>query len=317
MPQTPTQPTAAPPVPSRDFTAETRGVIGDSQYTATQTPFDEAKGVEGRINSIIGKGSPLMQLAETRALQQANRRGLSNSSMAVGAGQRALYDAAMPIAQQDAGLYSQQSITNQNAANTAAQSNAAMRGNLGMEGIRVGESSRQFDVGQAGQNDRFNRELQANERQFDVNQAGTNERFKQELDQRLELAGIDRQTRLDIIDAQTESQNLISGNENIANAWGTTMSAIDKINANPDLGQEAKETQIENALTGFRKFTGFWQKATGGVVDVSDLLSFGIAAGPLTGTADSGSSTPNVNTGPIMGGGGYADNQNQYSTGGA
>jgi hypothetical protein len=312
MPQTPAQPPAAPPVPSRDFTAETRGVIGDSQYTATQTPFDEAKGVEGRINSIIGKGSPLMQLAETRALQQANRRGLSNSSMAVGAGQRALYDAAMPIAQQDAGLYSQQSMANQNAANTAAQSNAAMRGNLGMEGIRVGESSRQFDVGQAGQNDRFNRELQANERQFDVNQAGTNERFKQELDQRLQLAGMDAASRLDVVNAQAKNQALISSNENIANAWGTTMSAIDKINANPDLGDDAKKTQINNALGGFRSFSNFWQKATGGAVDVSDLLSFGIDDGPLTGTAgDGAASGGNAGAQPTVGGDGYWDNRNQ------
>jgi hypothetical protein len=54
------------------------------------------------INDLIKNDSPLMQRAAVRADQQSNKRGLMNSSMAVQAGQAALYDAAAPIAQADA-----------------------------------------------------------------------------------------------------------------------------------------------------------------------------------------------------------------------
>jgi hypothetical protein len=53
-----------------------------------------------------------------------NTRGLLNSSLAVGAGQSALYDAALPIAQQDAQTFTQAGLSNQQARNTADQFNA-------------------------------------------------------------------------------------------------------------------------------------------------------------------------------------------------
>lgn len=73
--------------------------------------------VQGQVKNIIDADSPLMQQAETRALQQSNSRGLINSSMAVGAGQAALYDAAVPIAASDASMYGRVAETNNSAIN--------------------------------------------------------------------------------------------------------------------------------------------------------------------------------------------------------
>jgi len=64
-------------------------------------PGSEAT-VQGQLTSVLDKGGPLMDRATTKAMQAMNGKGLLNSSIAVGAGQTALYDAAMPIAQQDA-----------------------------------------------------------------------------------------------------------------------------------------------------------------------------------------------------------------------
>lgn len=60
--------------------------------------------VAKRIAQITSENSPLMQQARTTGLQQANRRGLSNSSMAVGASQAEAIRAAAPIASQEATL---------------------------------------------------------------------------------------------------------------------------------------------------------------------------------------------------------------------
>ena len=68
--------------------------------------------VQGQLTKVLDKGGPLMQRATTRAAQQMNSRGLLNSSIAVGAGQSALYDAATPIAATDAGTFASAGKTN-------------------------------------------------------------------------------------------------------------------------------------------------------------------------------------------------------------
>ncbi len=79
--------------------------------------------VRSQLQQIIADDSPLMQQARARAMQQANSRGLLNTSMAATAGQAALYDAAMPIATQDASTYARAGEFNANTANTFSRDN--------------------------------------------------------------------------------------------------------------------------------------------------------------------------------------------------
>lgn len=88
-------------------------------YDAAQVSIPTNETVEGRIQGIINRNSSLMKNAETRALQGMNRRGLVNSSMAVGAGQQAVLDTALPIAQQDSQSLIGARLSNANAQNTA------------------------------------------------------------------------------------------------------------------------------------------------------------------------------------------------------
>lgn len=98
------------------------GSVGGIQRPAGgQTGLDIPL-VSERLNGIISSGSPYMQRAETLANQQMNKRGLINSSMAVGASQAAAIDSALPIAQADV--------------------------NADIERRRLGETSRQFDATQ-------------------------------------------------------------------------------------------------------------------------------------------------------------------------
>lgn len=81
--------------------------------------------VQGQLEQVIAADSPLMQQARMRALQQANQRGVLNSSMAVTAGNSAVLDAASAIAQQDAGTYSDAARFNADSANTFSRDNNA------------------------------------------------------------------------------------------------------------------------------------------------------------------------------------------------
>lgn len=80
--------------------------------------------VQGQLTGLLENQNPYMKVAEGKALQQANSRGILNSTMAVGAAQKANIEAALPIAQQDAQAHRQQSLVNQDATNQANQFNA-------------------------------------------------------------------------------------------------------------------------------------------------------------------------------------------------
>jgi hypothetical protein len=118
----------APP-PAVAQTAKPTTGMNLSQIQSAK-PWEVAKNqtVAGQIEQIIAADSPLMQQARMRAMQASNQRGLLNSSMAASAGESALYDAAMPIAQQDAGTFAQAAQFNTDATNTFARdSNAFTR----------------------------------------------------------------------------------------------------------------------------------------------------------------------------------------------
>lgn len=91
--------------------------------------------VQGQMADIIAQDSPLQQLATTSALQQANTRGLINSSMAVGAAQDAVIRSALPIAQQDAQTQA-----------AAAQLNVTEANKLGMFGAELSSKDQQFNI---------------------------------------------------------------------------------------------------------------------------------------------------------------------------
>ena len=66
-------------------------------------PFDPADAsVASQLDKFLASDSPLLAAARTRAKQDANRRGLLNSSIAVQAGEAAALDVALPIASQQA-----------------------------------------------------------------------------------------------------------------------------------------------------------------------------------------------------------------------
>lgn len=108
------------------YTAPVTGLVNTAPAQATPStptavPFTVAPEatVASNVKGIIDADSPLMQQAATRAAGQMNARGLLNSSQAVGAGQAALYDAALPIAQADAATRARAAEQTSLAKNTA------------------------------------------------------------------------------------------------------------------------------------------------------------------------------------------------------
>lgn len=105
--------------------AATYGATGydASQAAATDWAVDANQTVEGRLGGLLASGSPLMTQAATKAAEAANGRGLLNSSMAVGEGQKAVIASALPIAQADAATFAAAGKYKADAANATSQFN--------------------------------------------------------------------------------------------------------------------------------------------------------------------------------------------------
>lgn len=105
-------PTAIKPIKSKGL-FDAVGAGGKSYKDWTKTaganeampsiaPTQVDDSVVNKLNKITAQDSPIMQAARTEGLKVANRRGLLNSSMAAGATQASMLQAALPIAQQEA-----------------------------------------------------------------------------------------------------------------------------------------------------------------------------------------------------------------------
>src|SRR5207253_52909 len=78
------QMTPAPTVTAPNTSAQTQ-TYNANTADSTHWNVDPNQTVQSQVNGIISSEIPLMQRAETKALQSMNQRGLTNSSMAVGA----------------------------------------------------------------------------------------------------------------------------------------------------------------------------------------------------------------------------------------
>lgn len=88
------------------------------------------KSVSQRVQDIIGGGGGLMRQARTQGLQEANRRGLLNSSIAAGAAQEAVTRAAVPIASQESAEENQRFLGSQGVASTEKIAGMNIRASL-------------------------------------------------------------------------------------------------------------------------------------------------------------------------------------------
>jgi hypothetical protein len=170
---------AAPAVTAGAGTAATAQNTNASVVNSTATGYDAAQGnaaqwdvtddqtVQGQVRKIVDENSPLQQQAKADSLKAANAHGLANSSMAVTAGQDALYRAALPIAQQDAqthaqsgqfnaGNRQQMELANVDAKNTASRFYAAATNDSSKENAQLGTQTNLSNAAEANKTSMFN-----------------------------------------------------------------------------------------------------------------------------------------------------------------
>lgn len=207
-----------------------------ASYTATQAKsakmeaderqVDSKSTVAGQMDELLDKNSDYMKRAETKGLQIANSRGLLNTDFAVSAAHGAALDAALPIAQQDAQTYNNQSLTNQGYSNQANQVNTQNEQQVNLANQQADNRASEFNATLSF--DQWNAERQREQQEF--------------------LTRLDQSGAMERMSAEA-SANLKG---EFVRSWDKARQdaaiAIEKIQMNPDISAADKKTMIEQQI---------------------------------------------------------------------
>ena len=143
--QTPTTQTPTTPQTSdlNKTLQELQRTLRESTRTPTTTApvvqqVDPKSLVKTQVNDLLAGNSAYVQQAKSAAMQEANSRGLLNSSIASGAGVDAAIKSALPIASADAGTYAKQAFVNQDYTNQFLRDNNQFEQNRSLKDMDVG-----------------------------------------------------------------------------------------------------------------------------------------------------------------------------------
>jgi len=232
---------------------------------ATMRTVQDNELVQNQIAGIISGNSPLLQRARQQSLEASNARGLINSSMAVEAGQAAVIDKALPIAQQDAQTFGTASQDNQKYRNSADQFNAGETNTTSRANAGLISTARQFtaDAGNRAElnnADATNRAaLQTNQQQAAASQfnAGqTNETSRFNAGQTNETSRFNAGQTNDMARAQAD----MSFRAAIANADNSTRTALSRF-------EQESANQRQNSATSSEIYRQFQTSATNLMLD--------------------------------------------------
>jgi len=217
--------------------------------------------VQGQITGIIDANSPLMQQAARRANEAANARGLLNSSIAVGAGQEAVMDRALPIATQDANTYTNTRLANQNSTNAGLQFSAAAENQASQTNATLGTDTSQKNAAAAN-----NLQLTNMDQAFKTAIVNTDAQNKVVLQQ------LGDQTKVGLANIEADYKTLMQTSSSAADMYRQTLDSIGKVVSDTNMNAAAKATAI-NGYMGWLK-TSMNLVASINGVDLGNLLNF-------------------------------------------
>lgn len=223
------------------------GLIGQ---TATWTPTADQT-VAGQVKNVIAEDGPLSQMAVARSNEQMNNRGLINSSMAVGAGQKALYESALPIAQADAALNANAAQFNANSTNALQSQSNQIRQQTATSNFQVAADQAKADI----------------DNQFKASIVNADAQTKAFLEQTA------NETKTQLTNIEADYKTLIQTSASAGEIYKGTLSQIGPIISDTNMDAASKAAAINGLFSRMSVAMNLVSSING--VDVSDLLQFG------------------------------------------
>lgn len=201
------------------------GLLGNAATaTAQNREVNPNELVSNQIADITKQDSPLLQQTQARAFQNANARGLLNSSMANESALGAVLDRAVPIASANAATIS--NVANQNLANN--------------------QQTQTFNAQQTQNNNQFNAQQEQQNNQFNATEANNNQRFNASEQNTVLKQFMEQGNRLQLADIEASYKTILQSEASAGTLYQQSVRNISDILQNPDLTPEAKTSAVNN-----------------------------------------------------------------------
>ena len=240
-------------------------------YEAKNYQVTPEQTVEQRANNLIRADSPIMQQADVRARAKMAAMGQGNSSLAVEAGQKAVLDAAVPIASQDAAAYNKAMTDTSNAINAQRQFTAGATNTASGQNAQLGTQvnlsnadavNKQRAAAMEAENNRWLAGLDASTR-MDLGRLDSSTRMdlgnldaatRVQLGQldastRVNVAQLDATTRTSLLDVDNQYKKLLQSDQSAQHAYNQASAAIANIANNTNLSEDAKRDATATQLS--------------------------------------------------------------------
>jgi hypothetical protein len=217
-------------------------------YTPESFAVTPQQTIQGQLPGIIDTDSPLMRQAATRAKQEMNARGLLNSSMAIGAGHEAVIGAALPIAQNDAGVFERAGTNTVNAKNAALNFGANAQNQSSLANAQLGTN---VNVSNAeAQNKASSEYLQAQQQGSLANLDSQTRIYATNLDAqtRMALGQLDATTKTNLATLDGQYRQLLQTNQGASQLMQQALTNIANISNNNTLSETAKKQAIQSQV---------------------------------------------------------------------
>ncbi len=246
-----TDPLAPPPptevTPSAGLAGTTPSPVGPvSTYTAAQgtsvpststgytpTPYSVPTTglVQNQVKSIVEGDSPLLQMARQQATQEVAARGLVNSSLGIQAGQNAVIQNALPIAQADAASMKDAAFRTSDAQNQSSQFGAAASNAASSLNAQLASSMNTTNA------NALNTALSANAQAANVRN----------------LTLIDTNNKQQLLTLDMQNRQLLQTNANAAAMFQDAVKNIAAISVNAELSPAAKDAAVATQMNLLRQ----------------------------------------------------------------
>lgn len=193
------------------------GITQARQGTPTPPKFDGTN-VNDQLGATLNQGGLLMRMAQSKGQGLAASRGLGNSTIGIDAAQRAMVDAALPIAQQNAQQANSRFMQDDSQAFTAGQADLDRQQQTSMldkqQSWQGGQNALDRQQQLTMQGNDFSNQSKLNQQQ-----AQLQERRDQLLYQQ-QLGTLDKQGQLQLqqIEAELRSQTTLNNQQNAFNS---------------------------------------------------------------------------------------------------
>lgn len=272
----------------------TAGTAVGQGYTPTNWNVDENQTVAGQIKGLIASNSPLNQQTETAAKQAMAAKGLLNSSMAITAGQDALYKNVLPIAQADASMYGNAGQYNA----TAANQSAAFGADAGNKAsLANAENQTQVSLGNANNenaNKQFNTGQANTAGQANINAVNAANLENTRAANQIAINKLEQSSKTQLAEIEANYKTIMQTSASAAQLYQQVLTNMTNVMSNNQMGVDAKQKAIDNQLAMLQ--SGLGQIGAIGNLNLTSILDFSKVPGATQKDASGNVVTPPAST---------------------